>query len=469
MNYLVNLLLQHFGEIISFILVLVILSGRKEARANLSWLIVVIIFPYIGAVLYILLGNPRLKRMLEKRFKAYRPVKLKKYESHDEEFDKMGLGALVSRITDISPHMCRDLRLIIDGGEKYSLLSEDISRAEKYILLEYYVFRNDVVGKLFSDLLISAADRGVKVFLLVDGFGSFGFTLSSTYRKLKRSKVKISIFHPPLGLKTVSRVNFRNHRKIAIIDGNICYTGGINVGKEYAGGMYGKRKWFDAHLSFGGDAVYPVEEVFAEDWLFATGENIGELMRSEQVQRGGDTTLQVIPSGPHMPRPLIYNTIFSTLNRAKKSVIIVTPYLVPDQPVMETLKSISNQGIDVKLILPGKNNQPIAAAAGRSYYEELIENGVEIYETKDIMLHAKILVIDGYFVVMGSANMDARSFKINFELNIVAYSGQFADDVSKLVAYYLSQAQMVDIVAVRARPFGKRLFEGVCRTLSPVL
>lgn len=469
MNFIINFILQHIGEIISLTLVLVILSGRKEARANLAWLLVVILFPYIGAVLYILLGNPRLKRMVEEKFKSYRRVSLKKFENHDEEFDKMGLGALVERITGVAPHMCRDLRLIIDGGEKYSLLSEDISSAEKYILLEYYVYRNDMVGRLFADLLIAAAERGVKVYLLVDGFGSFTFTFSRTYRKLKRSKVKIAVFHPPLGFKTVSRVNFRNHRKIAIIDGRICYTGGMNIGKEYAGGMYGERKWFDAHLTFGGDAVYPVEEVFAEDWLFATGENIGELMRSEQVETGGDTTLQIVPSGPHMPRPLIYNTLFTTLNRAKKSVVIVTPYLVPDQPVMETLKNTSNQGLDVKVILPGKNNQPIAAAAGRSYYEELIENGVEIYETKDIMLHAKIVVVDGYFVIMGSSNMDGRSFKINFELNIVAYSGHFADDVGRLVDYYLSQAEKIELEQIKNRPFPLRIFEGVCRTLGPVL
>ncbi|MGE4497735.1 MAG: cardiolipin synthase [Deferribacterales bacterium] len=469
MTAYLDLFFQHLGEIVSLILVLVILSGRREARANFSWLMVVVLFPFVGAVMYILLGNPRLKRMLEKKFKSYQSIDLKKYVKHDEEFDKSGLGALVEKITGVAPHMCSNLRLIIGGGEKYSLLAEDIGSAEKYVLMEYYVFKNDFAGKFFTDLLIETAERGVKVYLLVDGFGSFLFTLSGTYRRLRKSRVKIAVFHPPFGLKTVSRVNFRNHRKIAIIDGRVCYTGGMNIGSEYVGGLFGNRKWFDAHLSFGGDAVYPVEEVFAEDWLFATGENIEELIKSAQVERGGDTTVQVVPSGPHMPRPLIYSTLFSTLNRARKSVVIVTPYLVPDQPVIETLKNISRQGIDVTIILPGKNNQPLAAAAGRSYYEELIENGVRIHETKDIMLHAKLVVIDDYFVIAGSANMDGRSFKINFELNIVAYSGAFAEDAGKLVSYYLSHSEEVELKAVRSRPFAVRVFEGVCRTLGPVL
>jgi cardiolipin synthase len=469
MTAFVNFFFQHLGEVISLILVLVILSGRREARANFSWLMVVVLFPFVGAVMYILLGNPRLKRMVEQKFKSYRSIDLKKYVKHDEEFDKSGLGALVENITGVSPHMCSNLKLIIGGGEKYSLLGEDISGAEKYVLMEYYVFRNDFAGKFFADMLIETAERGVKVFLLVDGFGSFLFTLSRTYRRLKKSKVNIAVFHPPLGFKTVSRMNFRNHRKIAVIDGRICYTGGMNIGSEYMGGLFGNRKWFDAHLSFKGDAVYPVEEVFAEDWLFATGENIEELIKSAQVERGGDTTLQVVPSGPHMPRPLIYSTLFSTLNRARKSVVIVTPYLVPDQPVIETLKNISRQGIDVTVILPGKNNQLLAAAAGRSYYEELIENGVKIYETKGIMLHAKIVVIDDYFVITGSANMDGRSFKINFELNIVAYSGAFAEDVGRLVKYYLCHSEEMDLKKIKARPFALRVFEGVCRTLGPVL
>lgn len=466
MSVTLNFLLQHIGEVISLVLVLVILSGRKEARANFSWLMVVILFPFIGAIMYILLGKSRFKR---ERFDNYQSVKLKKYEKHEDEFDKKGLGLLVEKTTGVAPHLGSDLRLIIDGGEKYSLMSEDIESAKNYVLIEYYVFRDDFTGRFFSDLLIKVAERGVKVYLLVDGFGSIGFTFSKTYRKLKKSKVNVAIFHPPFGLKTVSRVNFRNHRKIVIVDGEICYTGGMNVGGEYVGGMFGERKWFDAHLSFRGDAVYPVEEVFVEDWLFATGESIEDYVKNLQVERGGEKALQIIPSGPQMSTPLIYNTFFSTLNRASESVIIVTPYLVPDQPVMETLKSLSRQGIDIKIILPGRNNQPLAAAAGRSYYEELLEVGVSIYETKNIMLHAKILVIDGYFVIMGSANMDARSFKINFELNVVAYSGNFADEVGKLIEYYLEYSNEITLEEVRNRHFGVKVFEGMCRTLGPVL
>jgi cardiolipin synthase len=463
------MIFQHLGEVVSFILVLVILSGRREARANVSWLVAVMLFPFAGAIAYILLGNPRLQRMMDKRFKQYRSIDLKKYKHAVREFDKTGLGILVEKITGVPPHLCSNLKLIKSGGEKYSLLAEAIGSAEKYIFMEYYVFRNDMPGQFFSDLLINAAGRGVKVYLLVDGFGAFFFSISATYRKLKKNGVNAAVFHSPLGIKTASRVNFRNHRKIAVIDGKICFTGGINIGSEYLDSQHASRRWFDAHLSFEGDAVYPVEEVFAEDWLFATGENIADLIKRGQVERGGDTTLQVIPSGPNMQEPLIYNTLFSTLNKAEESVVIVTPYLVPDQPVIESLKNLTRQGINVTVILPGRNNQPLAAAAGRSYYEELIEAGVVIYETAGIMLHAKIVIIDGYFVIMGSSNMDGRSFRINFELNIVAYSGAFAEDVGGLVQYYLDNSAKIELERVRKRAFGVRIFEGICRTLGPVL
>ncbi|WP_022849727.1 cardiolipin synthase [Limisalsivibrio acetivorans] len=463
-----NIVFQHLGEIISIILVLVILSGRKEARANFAWLMAVILFPFVGAFLYILFGNPRLRRMVDEKFSEYKTLEVEQFYSHSEEFDKSGLGEAVERVTGIPPQLCCNLELIPDGGEKYVRLAESIKKARKYIVIEYYVFKNDETGRYFSNLLIRKAEEGVKVYLLIDGLGSFFFTFSKVYRRLKESKANVTVFHPPLGLKTISRVNFRNHRKIAVIDGSICYTGGMNIGKEYSGDSDGSRKWYDAHLSFSGDAVRSMEELFAEDWLFASGEDITDIFTHEE-QEGGETALQIIPSGPHLAKHHIYNTIFTTLNRAKDSVVIVTPYLVPDQPVMETLKNISALGIKVKVILPGKNNQPIAAAAGRSYYEELLENGVEIYETKGMMLHAKIVVVDGYFVIMGSANMDGRSFRINFELNIAAYSGDFANETDKLIRFYLENSDKLDYGDVKNRPFAIKIFEGMCRTLGPVL
>jgi cardiolipin synthase len=184
---------------------------------------------------------------------------------------------------------------------------------------------------------------------------------------------------------------------------------------------------------------------------------------------GGDTSVHLIPSGPNEPASKIYNTIFALFVSAKKSINILTPYLVPDEAVMELMKFCSKKGVRINIILPGKNNHPFVAAAGRSYYEDLIENGVNIYETYNTMLHAKIITVDDAITLIGSANIDYRSFKLNFELSMVVYKSKFTREVLKFINIYEQESKLITIQDIRSKKLYLKLYEGMCRTLSPVL
>lgn len=464
-----RLFAEYFGLILSISLVLIVLSGRKEARATFSWVIIIIFFPYIGALLYLIFGNPRLKKLVDVKLKSRRNVSVKKYFDKMPEYKNSKLANLVETVISLKPQLCYDLELLPSATDKYSKLSKDILNAKDYILIEYYVFRQDETGDFFLKLLEYKASQGVKVFFLYDGMGAIGITLKNYLKNFKKNGGKCAAFLSPLNYKSILRMNFRNHRKIVVVDGRVSYTGGINIGNEYIGDLIGSTKWVDTHIRFSGDAVYAVEEIFAEDWYFATGEDITDLVHKKHAKVGGDVNIHVIPSGPDQSSPLIYDTIFSTLCAAEKEIDIITPYLVPDQPIIQALKNASKRGVRVRILLPGKNNHRFVAAAGRSYYEELVEAGVEIYETKNVMLHAKIVMIDGFWTTLGSANMDARSFRINFEMNAVIYSKNFASDTTNLINSYFEISKRIELQALQNKKFSHRIFEGICRTLSPVL
>jgi cardiolipin synthase len=455
-------LLTYFFELVSFVLIIIILSGRREARANLSWVLAVILFPVVGALAYLIFGNPRLKNIVEKRMKLYPFLDRTICNDKRCEADVGDLGRLITKVTGMPPVRCRNLRLISDAARKYALLEQDILSAEKYILMEYYLFRDDYVGRHFTKLLEQKAKEGVQVYFMVDGWGSMGLLFSSMLKKLRKSGIRTAVFHSPFGLKTASRVNFRNHRKIVVVDGKTAYMGGMNIGHEY-------KEWADAHLRFEGNGVNSVAGYFAEDWMFATGEDISEGIMTPKGMNCGDRTVHIIPSGPHQTTPMIYDSLFTVISKAKESIDIITPYLVPNQPMMEILKNVAKQGLRVRIVVPGRNNHPIIAAAGRSYYEELIEAGVVIYEAKDKMIHAKVITVDGIWTTVGSANMDTRSFRLNFELNLMVYAQDFADEVEKLMQKYIDMSDCIKLEMLRKRPFYIRVFEGGCRTLGPVL
>ncbi|MCX8083413.1 MAG: cardiolipin synthase [Calditerrivibrio sp.] len=459
------LIVEYLFNIVAIFLILNILSGRRDARATFSWILTLIFFPVLGVLFYLLIGNPRLKRIIEVKLKKTFHIGRALYTKSD--LINNNFCNKVCTITKNMPVSIENID-ILGAKEKYDRLARDILRAKKLILLEYYIFDTDETGEFFINLLIHKLNEGVKVYLLYDGVGSFSLAISKLIKKFREAGGEAVPFLPVFRLRTFSLVNFRNHRKIAVIDGVVCYTGGVNIGNEYLGKYAGMEEWIDCHIRLTGDVVTEFIKIFCEDWYYATKRDISNeilLMKNNKVS---DMYAHVIPSGPDQDFNFIYESLLSVFISAKEHVTIITPYLVPDETILNVLKNISLLGVEVKIIVPGKNNHPIVGAAGRSYYEELMRAKVKIYETK-YMVHSKLIIVDRNFVSVGTVNMDNRSMKLNFEVSVLVYSSKFATRIQAIAEEYLSISIQLDEDYLRGKPIYMRLFEGICRVFSPIL
>lgn len=458
-----NLLPAHVADLITVIMVLVILSGKREARSTLGWLLLVAFLPYIGAVIYLFFGRKHPYYPHRKTHPALSASTGERAESPTETSPEM---ALTNSITGVMPVMCSDLTLFVDAQEKYDRLIHDMENAKERIVLCYYVFRRDETGKKFLEILGRKAEEGVKTYLLYDGWGAFGLGLFGALTPYRRKGLKAAPFAPVANPFRMSRINFRNHRKIAVIDGKIGYTGSTNIGSEYLGRDKSFGDWRDLHARFTGQAAVVLEDIFFEDWRMATGRKIAFPAPDHAP---GDIPLHVLPTGPDLTDDRLFPLLFAHLTRAERSIEIVTPYLVPNQALVAALSVAARRGLKVSLLVPARSNHPMVAAAGRSYYEELLEGGVEIRQLRDSMLHAKAIIIDGKWALMGSANFDNRSFFLNFEINIALSEPEFLSRLEKCFSGWRASSEEVTQQMLNNRGTALNMLDSLCRALSPVL
>ena len=371
--------------------------------------------------------------------------------------DRMGLRV---------PTVGNAVRLLV-ANQAYDALEEAIRGARSHVHLLYYIFNSDRTGARFRDLLLRKAREGVSVRVLVDGVGSFG--TSNFMIPLTQAGGKFAEFLPVGNFSRRWHPNLRNHRKIAVVDGRVGFTGGVNIGDEYTGRKKRVGRWRDSHIQITGPAVNHLQEVFAEDWYFATGRDlISERFYPDQ-QPQGDQTVQIIASGPDTETQPLQRIFFTAITSARDRVFLTTPYFVPDQAMLVALETAALRGVDVRLLLPHRSDMPLVLHAGRSYYNELLESGVKIHEYMHGILHAKTMVVDDRWATVGSANMDVRSFKLNFEVNAVIYGAVFATELARVFLHDLTLARQVTLEDLARKTLGSRMAEGFARVLSPVL
>jgi cardiolipin synthase len=261
----------------------------------------------------------------------------------------------------------------------------------------------------------------------------------------------------------------RNHRKILVVDGLVGFTGGLNIGDEYRGRKKHLAPWRDTHLRLEGPAVQTLQEIFIEDWFYADGEDMIDEAYFPPPQTAGEDVVQVAASGPDLPKSPIHRIFFTAVNQAQKTVRITTPYFVPDPALLMALKTAVWRGVKVEVLLPGKSDLPLVAMAGRSYYKELLEDDVVVYELRPGVLHAKTMVVDGKWSTVGSANMDIRSFQLNFEVNVMIWGESFAARLEDIFNQDLAASQRVTEAQINNRSWPRKASEAVIRVLSPVL
>ena len=360
--------------------------------------------------------------------------------------------------------------LLTEANATYAALEQALRDAREHINLEYYVWRDDETGRAFGDLLCEKAAEGVECRLLLDAVGCWqlgrGFI-----RRLVDAGVRVAFFLPihPFRLRKRWSVHLRNHRKIAVVDGVTALVGSQNIGDEYRGRKKRLSPWFDTHMRIDGPAALFLQQVFAEDWYLAARERLDQGAYFPAPQSRGESVVQVLPSGPDMGVNALGQVLFAAVSAARESVRMATPYFVPDAALRWALTYACYRGVRVRLVLPTRSDSQLALLAARSFYPELLNAGVEIHEYDAGVLHSKLVTVDERWGMLGSANMDARSFRLNFEITALIYDPGVVGEMVRYIDKYCEQARRVSQREVWQRGMVRQVGEGAARLFAPLL
>jgi len=489
----------------NLILALVIVFfQRRDPKTVWAWLLVLYFLPLIGFVLYLLIGRNFYceKKFRNKELEDERQTEACRQERFierndfkvSEKVDKDYVNLVMFNLRTGNCFYTEDnlVNIYTDGNFKFDALLAAIDGAEKFIFLQYYIIREDILFERVCRHLKCKISEGIKVYILVDGVGGKKVS-KKLWQGLKTEGFNICIFFPPITKKLNLRVNYRNHRKIAVIDGKVGFTGGFNIGKEYLGIDKKYGYWRDTHIKIEGSAVTELSLKFLQDWNYAADDGEGleykEFLRmanhtegdSEEKERNNTGELrafgackknvgvQIISSGPDSRTEQIRDNFLYMIYRAKKSIYIQTPYFIPDEAVFYALRTAAQSGIEVKIMIPCKPDHPFVYWATHSFAGDLLRCGARCYVYQNGFLHAKSIMVDGIVSSIGTANMDVRSFKLNFEVNAMIYDAEVTKELEHIFLNDIGKSEELTLYDYRQRSFKVRAKEQVSRLLSPLL
>ncbi|MED4227368.1 cardiolipin synthase [Neobacillus cucumis] len=457
----------------------VIFFENRHPTQTITWLVVLGSFPLIGFIFYLLFGrNYRKEKMFRKKYfldkQAFLTVEGENDPRSQEKNKLMGehqgkLFRLAHKLGNSPISFDTYTKILTNGDETFQHITDQLKRARHHIHLEYYIVRHDKIGQEIKNLLIQKANEGVKIRFLYDAVGSW--QLSKHYiNDLRNAGIEVVTFGPVRLPFLNNKFNFRNHRKIIVIDGTIGFVGGLNIGDEYLSRNKDIGFWRDTHLMLKGEAVRTLQLIFLQDWYYMTNHSFltAEYL-SPQIDNQRHGGVQLIAGGPDNEWSVIKNIFFSMIASAEKSVWIASPYFIPDEDIFSAIKVAALSGIDVRLLVPNRPDKRIVFHASRSYFPELLEAGVKVFEYQRGFMHSKIVIVDNELASIGTSNMDMRSFHLNFEVNAFLYK---TVSTEKLVEEYnndLQYAKQLDLETFQQRHIGFRILESTARLLSPLL
>lgn len=453
-----------------------VILQRRSAQATLAWIFALAFLPVVGIVLYLFLGPRRYEKRKRRRARAQAYVGALHVSDTDGKHPRSDQALHLMRLCENAGGPAARPRtasgeVFLDGKSKYEALSTAIAEAEHHIHCEYYIWEPDNIGTRLRDQLCERARAGVEVRVLVDGFGSskahdrFWQSLRDCGGDVRRfNAFTLTNWRPRMA-------NFRTHRKIVVVDGRVGFTGGMNVSDVHTSEFSGDDAWRDTHLRLEGPAVKGLQMVFFEDWFYATDASPDgpEYLRGTEDLPEGNREVQVVASGPDENLDAIHKLFFSSIAGAHERVFLTTPYFVPDEPIFDALNTAALRGADVKILVPAAGDVPLVAAAARTYYPELLNNGVRIFEYGPPVLHSKTLVVDDDLAIVGTANTDNRSFRLNFEVVVANYDAEICDGLATAFDDDLECATEVTLEALQEAPFLRRFIASTARLFSPVL
>jgi cardiolipin synthase A/B len=464
------------GLVVLWLVYLVILSiwivlQKRPPISTLSWILSLALLPYVGFLIYYVIGPQRLRRQRLRKMRLKTAINsaaeiehLQKEHREHVPADAAQQISLGQATTGFPVSTCSALDLLVDGAQTYDAIFAAIRAAKHHVHLEYYIFEPDLIGTALRDLLIAKAREGLQVRLLVDTLGA-GNIKSAFVAPLLAAGGQVGFFHHTR-VRWRPVLNMRTHRKIVVCDGCIGFTGGINI-TDGEDERTNPEAYHDTHLRLEGLAVCWLQMVFIEDWLYTTGEMLNEdaLLADSPP---GPYPVQIIPSGPDNEWEAIHRAYLSAIERADKRVWLTTPYFVPGEAALMALTSAGLRGVDVRLLVPKRGDSRFVTAAARSYYDELLRSRVRVYEYTERMLHSKTLVVDDSFALIGTANFDNRSFRLNFEVCATAYGPHLAGQLAQQFERDLARSQEVRRDRARQK-FHLRLYDATARLFSPLL
>lgn len=476
--------IQHLIVINVILSIIIVFFERRDPKNVWTWLLILYFIPFLGFLCYLIIGvdfhKSKMFKTKELEDKLSNVIHAQEMKIEQDEFVELPEGyekyeGLIMYNLESEGSVYtddNDVEIYVDGNDKFDALVSEIEKAKRYIHMQYYIIKPDEVFERIEKALVKKAKEGVEVRILYDSMGCRSMRRRD-WKRLHMEGIKTAEFFPAKLKKLHLRINYRNHRKIVVIDGKVGFVGGFNVGREYIGKDPYFKRWRDTHLKIEGSAVSALNIRFILDWNYATKQNLfeGNYLEDtlEHPAYSGKTGIQIISDGPDEKILNVRNNYLWLMHNAKDHIYIQTPYFIPDDAILSALQMAAMSGVDVRIMIPCKPDHPFVYWASYSYMNDLLEAGVRFYTYQPGFLHVKGVMTDGKVCSFGTANMDIRSFQLNFEVNAIIYHEETA---KKMEAHFMNDLE--ECVEITLYDYAKRsiiirIKEQVSRLLSPIL
>ena len=454
--------------------IIVVLGENRNPVKSIAWVLVLVLLPVLGLVIYLIFGRSLKGMKLISRAELRELRRMNVIPDNREATggfsdESRQLISLVNKL--VGPHLFvgNDIKVFTTGQEKFNELLRDIEAATDYIHVQYFIIEDDEVGKQLVELLMRKAREGVQVRVLYDYVGSF-YVRSRVLKRMRAAGVEVHPFLELTLMQFAFRVNWRNHRKIVVIDGKVGYVGGMNIANRYVNGDKHWAPWRDTHLRITGEAVAALEYSFAIDWNYTTRKLLtNNVVQFDTPQPASEFVMQMMGSGPTNRWNNISIVFLKAITLAKRQVFIQTPYFLPSDFLLKALQSAALAGVDVRLMIPRRPDSTMLRLATGSYIKECMLSGIKIYFYEPTVMHAKVVIIDDEFVTTGSTNFDFRSFEHNFEFNALVYSKAFNQQMKEIFENDMRQCTRLALSKWKQRPLMQKALESIVRLISPIL
>ncbi len=480
---IVEFLFEHLIILNMLFAIVIVFFERRDPKSVWAWLLLLYFIPIVGFVFYLFLGTDMHKRKLFRTKEVedslnnairQQEYSLRTMKPEDLDNDISGYTDLIMyNLTSTGAMLLEEnnVDILTDGNVKFETLIRDLEQARHFIHIQYYIIRNDVLFHRICEVLTRKAAQGVEVRVLFDAMGCRAVS-HRFWKELNSRGIRTAEFFPAFLRRFHLRINYRNHRKIVVIDNEVAYVGGFNIGKEYIDLDEKFGHWRDTHLRIRGSAVLGLQLRFLLDWNYAARENLldrADFFAEPAPAVRDHCEMQIISSGPDNTSQQIRDNYLRLIHKARKSIYIQTPYFIPDEAVLSALLIAVRSGISVSLMIPCKPDHPFVYWATYSYVGDLVMAGANCYTYDNGFLHSKGLIVDEKVLCYGTANMDIRSFRLNFEVNAVIYNAKKAKEMVEIFQKDLEDCTQITRDMYAGRKLGVRVKEQVCRLLSPLL